>query len=245
MAPSPGFIDYSGRDRYQTLTGGLSVVYPSDILGAPPVALPLIETWTVANAFGTMDGDRPWAEYIGSPTAYRVENQTVILENAGGLTHGGRLDVQITDGDDYRVLGQIEEWAPAASGLLVAGVCGRMQGDTSITFYAAALVTFNSASTVVLQRWVAGSEVDLAVRSVVAHPNAQLGLGLRGNRISALYDGATVLSVVNSEIPTGRYVGLQGVANAGHRFSLTSLAARAFATAPHDLFTLRPLMGVR
>lgn len=206
--------------------GGLLLDEP---LFVPPSGggLPVAETWTVANASATLNGDHPWADYIGAH-GWNIVSGAAQLENAGPFTsHGGRLVWDLL-ADDYVVTATIAEYVHSGVGLLTAGPVVRLQGDASLTYYAVGLAKDGAGGrTIQVYRNLAGTNAILTTVSTLLDAGGRLGLRVKGNQLTALANGIPVVTVTDGTIPTGRFCGLLGIAASGNRVRVDDFMAQA------------------
>lgn len=231
----------------EVVSGGLILETSDFTLPFSTVTLPIIETFTVADAPPSLYGDYPWASFMG-PVGWKVTGQTAHLTGQGFSTLGERLNVDLGT-NDYTVTAQYPLWSPDTSGFLIAGPLARQQGTSEITFYAAVLIS-GTPTTLNLYRFLSGAQTLIGGPfTVTPHTNMTVAIRTVGNLISAAFDGVTVIGPVSdANIPSGRYAGLEGVAPGLNAVKIDNVAITAPSVATHRrrlLNSLTPLTGVR
>lgn len=189
--------------------------------------LPQYETWNVPNQPNTLNGILPWTQYIGF-NQWGVVNQAVQLADViSGTAQGGRLDINLGT-NDYQVSCVIEEFLFGGGGTIAFAICSRMQGDSSLTFYAWLIVGSGGIINIRFSKWVNGSVIDLMTPITITAVPANSTLSLRsvGNQHTCYFNG-TPLAVVDdltSPINTGQFVGLEGSATTGNRIRISDFS---------------------
>lgn len=179
--------------------------------------LPLTEAWPVADTPNSMNGTYTWTPYLGTNAIGVVSQRLRLTAQVSGAAQGGRLE-QDLGADDYRVTVSVPTFTHPGTGTLVAGVCARMQGDSSLTFYTLILWAQDGAYQLALYRWNAGTPTSLDTYALSGAPGAStLSLDVRtvtsNARVTGYLNGVARITVTDtSPIATGRYIGIQGVA---------------------------------
>jgi hypothetical protein len=207
--------------------------------------LPFTETWTVSNHAGLI-GDKSWT--MGA-TGWVVDTQQALLTNNGSAASRGQCNVDCGT-DDYAATLTYATYTPDVIGVLSAGPCVRMPGDASLNFYTGVVVVNGGGpATAILFKFVGGVQTQLGASApVTAHAGMTTTVRAVGSSIRMLFDSAPVISVTDTDLPTGRFPGLQGVAsglNLVRVDNLTVTAAAGVGRLPLQLLSLTPLTGVR
>lgn len=194
------------------------IVEQEQIIGG----LPQYETWDVANQPNTLNGILPWTQYIGF-NQWGVVNQAAQLADVvSGTAQGGRLDVNLGT-NDYQVGCIIDEFLFGGGGTIAFAVCTRMQGDSSLTFYAWLIVGSVGVFDIRLSKWVNGIANNLITPITITVPvGSSIILRSIGNQHTCYFNGAA-LAVVDdliNPIATGQFVGLEGSATTGNRIRI-------------------------
>ncbi len=234
-------------------TGGWATSdFLDDLIVTPPPPTSGIETWTAApNAPNTMTGDYLWTPFIGG-NLWGVDSHALKLENSGSAAHGGRIEIDLGT-SDQRVTAEVTEFTHSGSNVLVASVCARMQGTAAMTFYAWDMLAVTGSYSLLLLKFVAGVQTNIQALTLPGAPTGVnlLELDVLGNTIRAYYNHVLRVIVTDTSIPTGQFVGVQGVANgAGNRTRVDNFTwgASIGAGAPSHrrrFYGLQPLTGVR
>lgn len=238
MSRGSSVFDWNNQ---QTAVGPIVLDW-APLLPPPPTTFPVTETWTVSNAPGTLNGDHAWVDYIGTH-GWGVVSQAAQLENAGGISQGGRLAIDLGV-DDYVVYVTVPEFTvTGGTGILSGGPCVRMQGTTALTFYALAFTSTNGVGALNLFRFLSGTQITLQSVPLTPIAGQRLGLRVKGTLLVGYVDGIPRIVQTDTQIPTGRYVGIQGFSNtAGFRIRLDTLTVLASRAPGFGLLTLRTLM---
>jgi hypothetical protein len=209
--------------------------------------LPYTETWTVSD-HADLNGDKSWT--MGA-SGWTVASQTAQLTNNGFAASRGQCNVDCGT-DNYAATITLITYSTDIVGALSAGPCVRMQGDASLNFYAGALVASGGGSpTANLFKFVGGVQTQLGSPSapLLFHVGMTLTVRAVGSSIRLLVDGAPMISVTDTALPTGRFAGIQGVATGGNFVRLDNLAVSAatggITRVPLELLSLTPYAGVR
>lgn len=205
----------------------------------------LTETFEVADAVGTLDGVLDWTDYMGGHL-WGIVNGTAQLVGPTGNTNGGRVNA-VLPSSDYQVTSTILDWHDSGAGVMAYGPCARMQGDTSLTYYVTTLLTTDGVSTVILQRFLNGTQLTIGGPTVATpHAGMTLTTRARGNKITALVDGlAPFPSVTDTAIPTGTSWGMQGYLTTGNRVNVASIGVSGGTVVSFEsLMGVSPLVGV-
>ena len=227
------------------VSGGL--IRETRSLRAVAAPLPYTETWTVGDHAG-LNGDKSWT--MGA-SGWTVASQAAQLTNNGFAASRGQCNVDCGT-DDYQATVTLLTYTPDIVGLLSAGPCVRMPGDASLNFYTAVLVSSGGSSPVaMLFKFVGGVQTQLGPTSapLLFHVGMTLTVRAVGSSIRLLVDGAPTVSVTDTELPTGRFAGIQGVATGGNFVRLDNLnvavATGGITRVPLELLSLTPYAGVR
>lgn len=126
-----------------------------------------------------------------------------------------RIEVAL-DSVDHEATFQVTSMTQAASSNLRCGALIRKDNTATLTYYrlSAELQTVGEANRLLLQKYVAGSSTTLGTDDTDWVNTEILKLGADGDTIYAKRDGSTTISVTDTSITTGSYVGLRYSSNA-------------------------------
>jgi hypothetical protein len=233
---------------YTVRQSGFQRSYVGEIGAVAGVSLPITETWTHADATDNLDADFDWVSLVAG---WDIVSNKSSLTNSGGATRIERMNVDLQT-NDFRVRAPVVTFPTDRAGTQVIGVCCRMQGDNSLTFYTAALLCVAAGPvSLFLARWVAGIATTLGPSLTLPSLSlpSDLAVSARGNVISAWWAGSRRLAVVDpTPIPAGGYGGIQGVAQGATNtveFSQATFEAVPSAVVPLDLLGRMSFSGVR
>lgn len=224
------------------LSGGL-ILDGSDEGRALASPLPFTETWTLGADGPGLNGDKSWT--MGA-TGWAVSSHQALLTNNGLTSSRGQCNVN-TGTDDVQVTITLTTYTPDITGTLAAGPCVRMQGDVSLNFYTAVIVTNGGTSSAVIYRFQGGVQTQIGP-SVPVSPHAGMTVGLRavGPKVRMYVDGLPIITTTDAGgLATGRFAGLQGVASGANLVRvdnvLVETAPVITAAVPLELLSLSPM----
>src|ERR1051325_8815520 len=198
------------RGRSIFSAAGPGIIAPVEQI-TTQLPLPFTGALAVADASGTLTGDHPWIDFIGTH-GWSVVSGTARLFGTSGIAQGGYLALD-TGTDDVAVTLSYPLWSPGTNTLSVGPIV-RMPGINVFTGYCAVAFHDVTGSFLVLFRFLNSGQTALGASVPIApHNGMTVGVSALSNRIRASFDGLTLIDLTDIGIPSGHFVGLQGFNN--------------------------------